>query len=594
MSGLSSLFNVRQWFKDFLSGGAGEVSVSTADALSLPAIWNGVSRISGHIAQLPVHVYESVTEDGDKVGATKDRSHPAYKVLNRRPNLYQTPSMFREQVSLHSLLDGNGRAAIVRDGRGVKELIPLAPDCTGTGMVLGEKWHMTRPPADCRLRLFFDPIKDNGSGTIMLEDKDVLHIPGLSADGLGGIALRKIASRNLGMAIGSEKRLAGQMERGYSGGLMLEAPQGMFRDPKDAEEFLEFFDKRHGGKEKSGKTGMVREGMKATILSMNNKDAEMSELRKFARQDQALLLGLEQILGDDSSVSYNSLEQKLLAYLMNCLNRWLKRWEEECEYKLLRRREFVAESHYIRFNTAALLKSDYKTTVESLAAAITATIISPNEARAKLDLNPREGGDTFQNPAITPGVGEPHVEGNKAETDDTKKLADSQAVTALQKVYLAVSNGVVTANEARRMVNELGANLDDLPPQLGDVIRGYAQDESIDSSASTNRKATEVLLGNLVRVECARAKDAAAGSKNFLAWMDRFYSKWESKLADDVEALGGDRDLATQHCDESKRRLLDCADRSTNETLADVVAECVAQWQTRATALANELELANV
>lgn len=534
MSGMSSLFDVKQWFKDFLNGGSGNsASVSTADALSLPAIWNGVSRISGHIAQLPMPVFQSVTEAGDKVGATKDRTHPAYKVLNRRPNLYQTPSMFREQVSLHSLLDGNGRAAIVRGSRGVKELIPLAPECTGTGMVLGEKWHMTRPPADDRLRLFFDSVKKGGTGTIMLEDKDVVHIPGLSADGLGGIALRKIAARNLGMAIGSEKRLAGQMERGYSGGLMLEAPQGMFRDPKDAEEFLEFFDKRHGGKEKSGKTGMVREGMKATILSMNNKDAEMSELRKFARQDQALLLGLEQILGDDSSVSYNSLEQKLLAYLMNCLNRWLKRWEEECEYKLLRRREFVSESHYIRFNTGALLKSDYKTTVESLAAAITATIISPNEAREKLDLNPRDGGDTYQNPAITPGESGEQTENARAES-------------------------------------------------LGE------------SSTETNRKATEVLLGRLIGVECKRAKDAAASSKNFLAWMDRFYAKWESKLADDVEALGGDRDLASQHCAESKRRLLDCADQSTNETLADVVAECVAQWQSRATALANELELASV
>jgi len=92
-------------------------------------------------------------------------------------------------------------------------------------------------------------------------------------------------------------------------------------------------------------------------------DAGDAREPQFQRQDAALWLGLEQILGDDTSVSYNSLEQKNLAYLMNCLNKWLKRWEEEMEYKLLPRRQFDLESHFIRFNSAALLKSDYKTSV---------------------------------------------------------------------------------------------------------------------------------------------------------------------------------------------------------------------------------------
>lgn len=508
--------------------GSDGARLTASDTLTLPAIWNGVSRISGHVSQLPMNVFRSeYDESGEKVGGTKDRMHNAYQLLMRRPNAYQTPIVFREQLCVHSLLDGNGRAAIVRRGNRITELIPMLPSNTGTGMIEGEKFHVCQPHPDDRIRQFFAPIDGkSANGKIVIDDADVLHIPGLSADGIAGIALKDVGRRNLGMAIGMEKRLSTQMEKGFSGSLMLEAPANMFRKQEDAEEFLEFFERRHNSPDKAGKVGMLREGMKANLLAMNNKDAEMIEQRKFARQDAALWLGLESILGDDSSVSYNSLEQKLLAYLMNCLNRWLKRWEEECEYKLLTNRQFKVESHYIRFNTGALLKSDYKTTVESLAQAITATIISPNEARSKLDLNPRDGGDKFVNPAITPGdqAAEPPEETTPPDDSGAGQAAALAVQSRLSHLIGVESGKVVTA-----------------------------------------------------------ARQASAKGKNFVEWLDNFYEgKWLAKLAECLEELGMDRELASLHCAESKRRILDVCDESTHETLADNVSACVANWKSRA------------
>lgn len=529
---LSSFRNPMRWLLDLFNGTDG-ARLTASDTLTLPAIWNGVSRISGHVSQLPMSVFKSeYDEAGDKVGGTKDRLHNAYQLLMRRPNAYQTPIVFREQLCVHSLLDGNGRAAIVRRGNRITELIPMLPSCTGTGMIDGEKFHITQPHVDDRIRLFFEPITGGKrDGTIVIDDADVLHIPGLSSDGIAGIALKDVGRRNIGMAIGMEKRLSTQMEKGFSGSLMLEAPVNMFRKQEDAEEFLEFFEKRHNSPDKAGKVGMLREGMKANLLAMNNKDAEMIEQRKFARQDAALWLGLEQILGDDSSVSYNSLEQKLLAYLMNCLNRWLKRWEEECEYKLLPDRQFKMESHYIRFNTGALLKSDYKTTVESLAQAITATIISPNEARAKLDLNPRDGGDAFLNPAITPG---------QSQTDQQPANDDSSTA-----------------------------------------------DPAADNPNKAALRAVQARLSHMIGVEAGKvltaSKQASAKRMNFVEWVDTFYEKkWLAKFADCLEELGMDRGLASLHCAESKRRILEVCDESNHDTLADNVSACVAGWKSRA------------
>lgn len=512
-----NLQNPAKWFMNWLFGDWSDSSgknVSSEAALSYAPIWYGVNKISGHIAQLPISVYERVDGGGEKV-----RQHQITKLL-RKPNAYQTGTIFREQVAAHSLLDGNGRAAIVRNGARVVELLPLPPECSATGMIRGVKVHATRPAYDDRLRMFFEDVngETDSTGVIMLDDSEVVHIPGLSLDGISGLPLKKIAQRTLNTAINTEKRINKQFEQGFTGSLMLEAPAGMFRNEGEAQEFLSYFEERHNSPDKAGKPGLLREGMRANLLQSSNRDAEMTDSRLFQRQDAALLLGLEQILGDDSSVSYNSLEQKTLAYLMNCLNRWLRRWEEELEFKLLPSRQYERDTHYIRFNTAALLKSDYKQTIESLSAAIAATIISPNEARQKIDMLPYNGGDVHQNPAITPGA-----------DDDSGEMDEPDEAPA------------------------------------------------VDPS-------TAARLSHLFGVEARRVKQAAgkASNQNFVEWIDKFYaSNWEPKLADWFEELGLDRDLARTHCEDSKGRLLEVLDYSSPDTLEDNVSKCVGSWKNR-------------
>lgn len=528
MSGLSGFTNPARWFTKWVYGSFGsddsEHLVTSKAALSYAPIWYGVTKIAGHIAQLPLGVFQRV--DG---GGERRRQHVVARLI-RKPNSYQTSSVFREQIATHSLLEGNGRAAIVRQMGRPTELIPLHPECTATGMLGGVKLHATRPESHDRLRQHFADVNgetgSDSSGVIMLDDEDVVHVLGLTINGISGIALREIAQRNLNAAINTEKRFSKQMSQGFSGSLMLEAPAGVFRNEDDARDFLDHFEQRHNSPDKAGKPGLLREGITANILTATNREAEMTDNRKFQRQDAALWLGLEQILGDDSSVSYNSLEQKNLAYLMNCLNRWLKRWEEEIERKLLPSRQFESDTHYVRFNTAALLKSDYKTSVESLALALQSTIINRNEAREKLDMLPVEGGDVFENPNITPG----------SAGDDSG--SDPEPVT-----------------------------------EPGDT-------DTPDNPAQRAR------LEHLIGVECKRVEQAAeksvSGGRNFLEWMDGFYDKWEPKLATWCEELELDRGNASLHCQESRQRLLEVADYSTDETLVSNVRKNTSSWPGRA------------
>jgi len=196
--------------------------------------------------------------------------------------------------------------------------------------------------------------------------------------------------------------------------------------------------------------------------------------------------------------------------------RWLVKWEEECNKKLL-----AAQSnlYYFKFNTGALLRADHKTTIESLSLGITARIYSPNEARQKLDMNPYEGGDEYENPAITPGSPGGEQDAEDVEPDDPQESIAKE-----------------------RLVHMLGVEID--------------------------------------RIKSHTAKP------NFVDAIDRFYTSWEPKLASVFGAAGIDKELATDHCNESREMLLNCAgSATTQQELRQNVDKCVENWKSRAGSL---------
>jgi HK97 family phage portal protein len=416
---MSMVANTYNWLSRLFSVSLDDPKRLTEEkAMNYAPVWYGVNKICGHVGYMPLFCYKRDPNGG----ANKAVTHPAYRLLKSRPNAYQTATQFKAQVNAHAILWGNGRAAIIRDGVTPTELIPLLPDRTITVMVQGEKYHITKPDGDDRAMNFLD--YQQGEKYVVLHDRDVLHIPGFSFDGVAGVSLVEMAKRSLCLGMNAEKTSESQLSKGFAGTVFLEAPPGAFKTQKDAEQFLDWFSERHTGPEAAGIPGLLREGIKANVLQMSNADSQFLEQRKFQRQEAAMWLGLESILGDDSSVSYNSLEQKNLAYLSGCLMNWLVKWEQECDEKLLTETQKRNDTHYFKFQTAALLRADFQTTISSLSVAIASRIINPNEAREVLERNPYEGGDTFENPAISTGSpGGPDNQPKNPAKQATKAIA---------------------------------------------------------------------------------------------------------------------------------------------------------------------------
>lgn len=515
---VSNLSTPAQWLVDWVRGGDSNVAgvnISYDAALSYAPVWYAVSKISGHVGQLPIEIRRRVGTGSEIV-----EDHPAAKILSVSPNEFETPIVFKETLMMHALLGGNGRAAIIRRAGEPVELLPLLPNATVTCLVEGKKWHVvTAAEDDPCAWVPGGPSRFRDGRVYKIPDRDVLHVPGLGYNGFAGLPLLAIGKNVFGLGIGGEAA-AGATFRNPKPGVIITAPSHAFRDENDARDFLQQFNEFHTGVDNAGAAALLREGMSLTPLGISAADAQWIEQRRFQRQEVALLFGLESILGDDDPNSYRTLEQKNLAYLSNCLMKWLCRWEQEVDRKLL-----AGTGLFSRFNTDALLRSDRRELVTTLGSAITSRIMSPNEAREQLGLNPYDGGDEFSNPAITPGdTSEDEDDTDEDDTDD---------------------------------------------------------DDDVPSATETRSLAIRSDLQYMAGVERRRVRTAATKSNNFLAWADSFYDRWAESLADVIRAFGASGDIAAVYCSESRDALLEVAGRSTPDNFAWAIDTETARWDER-------------
>jgi HK97 family phage portal protein len=367
--------------------------ISPRQAMALPPFWYGVNKITGHCARLPLFIKRQLP----KGGQDKQEQHWAYDLLLTRPNAYQTADVFKQQICGHALCWGNGRAAIVNKGLPNAELIPLMPDRTATLMVDGVKVHVTKPEKKDRLP-FFESIARDKDGVMMFLDSEVMHIQGFGFDGIEGLSLVGQMKRTLGIPTEQESHAYNQTKKGFVAKMIVEAPPGMLTKEADAKEWIDGFNASKSSADNAGRSALLRNGMKATALSMSNTDSQFLEQRRFSRQDIVLMLGLDGMPGDGDSHSYNSKVMESLNYLDTGLAPWLCKFEMQVDDKILsaseRRRGFFS-----MFDLSELLRTDPKTQAEIHSLRLANRVFNPNECREELGRNPYVGGDEYINPA---------------------------------------------------------------------------------------------------------------------------------------------------------------------------------------------------
>ena len=406
----SGLFRTRDGPKNSTAGSAYSFFMGTSSAgkrvnersaMQMTAVYSCVRILSEAVASLPIHVYK-YNESG---GKEKALDHPLYFLLHDEPNPEMTSFAFRETLMTHLLLWGNAYAQIVRNGKGeVIGLYPLMPDRMRVdrdenGHLYYEYW-LTNEDA---------PTMKGSS--VILQPKDVLHIPGLGFDGLVGYSPIAMAKNAIGLAIAAEE----YGSKFYANGA---APSGVLEHPgtlKDPSRVRESWQATFGGSGNSNKVAVLEEGMKYTPISISPNEAQFLETRKFQINEIARIFRVPpHMVGDLEKSSFSNIEQQSLEFVKYTLDPWVSRWEQNMMRSLLTQDEKT--TYFIKFNVDGLLRGDYQSRMNGYAIGRQNGWMSANDIREleNLDRIPAElGGDLYL------------INGNMTKLEDAGIFANS-------------------------------------------------------------------------------------------------------------------------------------------------------------------------
>jgi len=375
------------WLYDALGAyrASSGVSVNRETALTYAAVWRAVNLLAKDVGKLPLHV---MRHDGDGK-RKKDRKHPAYRLLRRSPNVEMGASTLKSTLMVGALLEGNGYGYIVRDAEMYpEEIIPLHPHSTYPVRVNGVLWYIYEREEVVR----------------RIPAADIIHIKGISYDGLIGYSVISKARESIGLGMAMQTYGSVYFRNSAQPSVILEHPGRL--TPEAAKNLRESWERLHTGIENAHRTAVLEEGMTARALTINARDSQLIEQRKYELTEIANWFGVpSHKVGGEGRTAYASLEQENQAYLDDGLSPWLVAWEEECSRKLLMEHE--QDTHYVEFSRRHLQRADLTARTQYYVQGLTNGWLCPDDVRAEEGMNPLpdDKGKEFRVPLNTSEIG---------------------------------------------------------------------------------------------------------------------------------------------------------------------------------------------
>ena len=355
------------------AGSPSGISVGPKSAMGISAVLSCVRIISEGVGTIPIHAYRRVADGGKE----RDREHPVYALLHSAPNPYMTPIVWKELAVKQVLLRGNHYSEIQFDRWGYPvALWPLNPDST---------WPEIGADGVLRYRTVA-----RGQGRILPADL-VLHIKGLTEDGLEGVSLISYGRDTLGVAKAADNFSSSFFSKGAnpSGVLTSEKPLGKEGRARLAEAWRQAYT----GLDNAFRVVVLEDGVTWTQTTIKPSDAQMIEAKKYSRSEIAGIFRVPPHLMADSEKSTSwgtGIEEMNIGFVKFTLMPWLVRIEQEVNRKLYTQAE--QPTRYAEFLVEGFLRGSMKSRAEALHIMRNDGIISADEWRSLENMNPLPDG----------------------------------------------------------------------------------------------------------------------------------------------------------------------------------------------------------
>lgn len=365
------------------------IHVSEEVAITYTNVFACVKIIAESIASLPLILYRKNGEDR-RERATEDA---LYRLLHDAPNDDMTSIAWREAMLAHLLLWGNHYSVIGWRGTDVESITPVHP-----------RW-VTPKRAKAGGALVYEINPDDGQPAKTYRAAEVLHIPGLSFNGVKGLSV--IEANREAIATGMATQQFGGSWFGNGA-----HPSGILSTkavlkPEGRKRLKEQWNEAHQGGRNAGKTAVLDGEMTWQSVQINPKDAQMIEARAFSVGEIARIFRVPLVLlnaGEaGTSVWGSGVEQLMIAFVTHTLRPWFVRIEQEISRKLLWMEK--RQGYYAEHLDAALLRGDLKSRYEAYAVGRQWGWLSPNDVRRSENMDPIDGekGDEYISPANITG-----------------------------------------------------------------------------------------------------------------------------------------------------------------------------------------------
>lgn len=345
--------------------------VNQEQAMRLSTVYACTKILSETVSTLPVHLYRKIGEKQELHTAA-----PLHDLMLNNPNEFMTGPEFMQYVMMCLLINGNFYGYVNRTSSGkVVEILPLQPE----NVTIRQ---------DQQFNIIYQVQFDNGRQDI-LDNNQILHIKGMSLDGVRGVSPIKYNSEAIGSAMAARDYASNVFgndatPRGILG------TDGILSDEAYAN-IRQSWQASHQGVDNAHRIAILEQGLKFTPLSMSPADVQLLDARKYSRTEVCGMFRVPpHMVADLERATFSNIEHQDLQFYKATILPYLTSIEARLNKTLL-----GVNTQCFKFDVGNLLRSDLTTRVNAYKELIACGVMSPNEAREKLDMNPREGGDEF-------------------------------------------------------------------------------------------------------------------------------------------------------------------------------------------------------
>lgn len=292
--------------------------INEKTALQVATVLSCVRTIADGCATPRLEVFREKA-DGKRERAT---NIPEYRLLNRRPNEWQTSFEWRRLMTAHAALTGAALSIKVRgDNRRVRELIPVLPG----------RWDVRRIARyEVRYRVWDD---FGFVGEFLPDDVFVLH--GLQWDYIGALNHVKAAASAIGLGLAAERSQAAFHENGARPSGTYSVEGTLSKEQYAA--LTEWLRRQYSGAERTGLPMVLDRAAKWLQTSMSGVDAQHLETRRMQVEEICRAFNVFPIMAghNDKAATFASAEAFFAAHLKHTLTPWHVAWTQRLDETLL-------------------------------------------------------------------------------------------------------------------------------------------------------------------------------------------------------------------------------------------------------------------